>query len=41
MGESKVNLDDNSEHVAHAWRKIDLLGENNPVCDCSLSNQIP
>ena len=31
----------NSEHVAHAWRKIDLFGEKNPNCDVSRSNQIP
>ena len=26
-------LDGNSEHVAHALRKIGLFGENNPICD--------
>ena len=33
-------LDGNSEHVAHAWRKISLSGEINPICDCSRSNQM-
>ena len=34
-------LDGNSEHVGHAWRKIGLFGEKNPICDCSRSNQMP
>ena len=33
-------LDGNSEHVAHAWRKIDLFGEKNPVFDCSCSDAL-
>ena len=33
-------LDGNSEQVAHAWRKIGLFGEENPICDCSRSKQI-
>ena len=31
----------NSKHVALAWKKIGLFGEKNPICDCSLSNQMP
>ena len=34
-------LDGNSEQVAHAWRKIGLSGEGNPIGDCSRSNQMP
>ena len=34
-------LDDNSEHVSHALRKIDLFGEKYPICDCSRSNDVP
>ena len=36
-------LDANSEHDAHAWRKICVFGEEekNPICDCSRSNQMP
>ena len=30
----------NSEHVAHAWRIKCLFGENNPICDCSRSDQM-
>ena len=26
-------LDDNSEHVAHAYRKIGLFGVKLPICD--------
>ena len=34
-------LEGNSEHVAHAWRKICLIGFlKNPICDCSQSNQM-
>ena len=33
-------LDGNSEHVAHAWRKIGLFGLKNPICDCSRSNVV-
>ena len=32
-------LDSNSEHVAQAWRKIGLVGEKKPICDCSRSNK--
>ena len=30
-------LDGSSEHVANARRKVD----QNPICDCSRSNQMP
>ena len=30
-------LNGNSEHVAHAWRKIDLFGGKNPICETSPS----
>ena len=34
-------LDGNSEHVAHARRKMSLTGEeNNPICDYSRYNQM-
>ena len=38
---SVLILDGNSEHVAHARRKIGLLGEKYLLCDCSRSNQMP
>ena len=34
-------LDGNSDVVAHAKRKMDLLGEKNVIRDSSLSNQMP
>ena len=34
-------LDGNSEHVAHASRKIGLFEEKNTICDFSRSNQMP
>ena len=34
-------FDGNSGHVAHAWRKIGLFGENNPNFDYSRTNQMP
>ena len=34
-------LDGNSERVAHAWWKIGIFGEENPICDNSHSNQMP
>ena len=33
-------LDDNSEHVAQAWRKIGNFAEKKSICACSRSNQI-
>ena len=35
-------LDGNSEHVAHAWKKIGHFGEEkNPICDQFQSNRMP
>ena len=34
-------VDGNSEHVAHARRKIDLSREKKTICDCSRSDQMP
>ena len=35
-------LDGNSEHVAHAkGKKFFFSKENNPIFDCSRSNQMP
>ena len=35
-------LNVNLEHFAHVWRKKGIFGEKiNPVCDCTLSNQMP
>ena len=34
-------LDGNSEHVAHAWRKIGIFGKKNMICDGSRSKQMP
>ena len=34
-------LDGNSEHIARAWRKIDLIEGKITICACSRSNQMP
>ena len=31
----------NSEHVAHAWRNIDIFVKKNLICDCSRSIKMP
>ena len=33
--------DGNLEHVAHAYRKISLSGDKDPVCDCSRPIKMP
>ena len=41
-GRTSMLLDGNSEHVAHAWRKIGLLGEEKKTgLGCSRSNRMP
>ena len=36
-----LKLDGNSEHIAHARRKIGLFGYKNAICDGSRTNKIP
>ena len=34
-------LDVNSEHVAHAWRKLGLSGEKKTIFDCASISELP
>ena len=34
-------IDGNSRNGEYACRKIGLFGDKNPICDCSLSNEMP
>ena len=36
-----LTLDGNPENVAHAYRKIGLFGEINPICDYFRSDRMP
>ena len=39
--DTHIFIDGFSEHVAHAWMKIGLFGEQNHICVCSQSKQMP